>query len=91
MKIRLYPVYSAALLALAACVADYTKSEAPDELRVDGAETRRDVAFAAGSAGTLVLDQGFAFSGIISGMTASNHLDLPDFSFAKGTTLYSHQ
>jgi hypothetical protein len=46
---RLYPVCFAAL-ALAACVAEYSKSEAPDELRVDGAETRRELAFAAGSA-----------------------------------------
>src|ERR1700738_157291 len=47
---HLYPVCFAVLLALAACAADYTKSEAPNELRVDGAETRREVAFAAGSA-----------------------------------------
>ena len=47
---RLYPVCFAALLAFAGCAADYTKSEAPSELRVDGAETRREVAFAAGSA-----------------------------------------
>ncbi len=51
------------------------------------AGSTENIAFDAGSAGTLVLDQGFAFSGIISGMTASNHLDLPDLSFAKGTTL----
>ena len=50
MKIRLYPACFAALLAFAGCAADYTKSEAPTELRVDGAETRREVAFAAGSA-----------------------------------------
>jgi pilus assembly protein CpaD len=50
VKMRLYPVCFAALLALAACAADYTKSEAPNELRVDGAETRHEVAFAAGSA-----------------------------------------
>jgi len=50
MKFRLYPVSVALLLALAACVAEYSKSEAPNELRVDGTETRREVAFAAGSA-----------------------------------------
>jgi pilus assembly protein CpaD len=50
VKIRLYPVYFVASLALAACAAEYSKSEAPDELRVDGAETRRELAFAAGSA-----------------------------------------
>jgi|SRR5215472_14041579 len=36
--------------ALAGCVTDYTKSEAPNNLRVDGAETRVDLAFAPGSA-----------------------------------------
>jgi pilus assembly protein CpaD len=50
MKLHLYPVSVALLLGLAACVAEYSKSEAPDQLRVDGAETRREVAFAAGSA-----------------------------------------
>jgi pilus assembly protein CpaD len=50
VKMRLYPICFAALLALPACVAEYSKSEAPDELRVDGVETRREVAFAAGSA-----------------------------------------
>jgi pilus assembly protein CpaD len=50
VKIRLYSVCFAALLAFAGCAADYTKSEAPDELRVDGAQSRREVAFAAGSA-----------------------------------------
>src|SRR5438552_4182897 len=47
---RLYPFCCAALLALTACVAEYSKSEAPDQLRVDGVETRREVAFASGSA-----------------------------------------
>lgn len=51
------------------------------------AASTENIAFVAGSAGTLLLDHGFDFSGIISGMTASNHLDLLDFSFAKGTTL----
>jgi pilus assembly protein CpaD len=50
MKIHLYPVALPLLLRLAACVAEYSKSEAPNELRVDGAETRRELAFAAGSA-----------------------------------------
>ncbi len=49
MKMRLYPVCFAAL-ALAACVAEYSKSEAPDELRVDSAESRRELAFTHGSA-----------------------------------------
>src|SRR5207244_9756745 len=38
------------VLGLAACVAEYSKSEAPDQLRVDGTESRRELAFAAGSA-----------------------------------------
>ena len=39
-----------ALLALAGCVTDYTKSEAPNNLRVDGAESRVELAFVPGSA-----------------------------------------
>jgi pilus assembly protein CpaD len=37
------------ILVLAACAAEYSKSEAPDTLRVDGTETRLSVAFAGGS------------------------------------------
>jgi pilus assembly protein CpaD len=37
------------VLGLVACVAEYSKSEAPDTLRVDGAESRLEIAFAAGS------------------------------------------
>ena len=36
--------------ALAACATDYSKSEAPNSLRVDGAETRVDLSFVPGSA-----------------------------------------
>ena len=50
MKFRLFPLAVPLMLALAACVAEYSKSEAPDELRVDGAESRRELAFTAGSA-----------------------------------------
>jgi pilus assembly protein CpaD len=50
MKIRLYPIVLPLMLGLAACVAEYSKSEAPDTLRVDGAESRRELAFVAGSA-----------------------------------------
>jgi pilus assembly protein CpaD len=50
MKIRLYPIVLPLMLGLAACVTEYSKSEAPDELRVDGAESRRELAFATGSA-----------------------------------------
>ena len=38
------------MLGLSACATEYSKSEAPDTLRVDGAESRRELAFAAGSA-----------------------------------------
>jgi pilus assembly protein CpaD len=37
------------VLGLAACAAEYSKSEAPDTLRVDGAESRLSIAFASGS------------------------------------------
>jgi pilus assembly protein CpaD len=50
MKIRRYPIVLPLMLGLAACVAEYSKSEAPDTLRVDGAESRRELAFVAGSA-----------------------------------------
>ena len=49
MKIRLYPIAVALLLGLAACVTEYSKSEAPAALRVDGAESRVELAFASGS------------------------------------------
>jgi pilus assembly protein CpaD len=38
------------ILALGACATDYSKSEAPNNLRVDGAETRVELSFAPGSA-----------------------------------------
>ena len=50
MKMRFYPVLVPMLLGLVGCAAEYSKSEAPTALRVDGAESRREVAFAAGSA-----------------------------------------
>jgi pilus assembly protein CpaD len=50
VNIRLYPIVLPLMLGLAACVTEYSKSEAPDQLRVDGAESRREVAFATGSA-----------------------------------------
>jgi pilus assembly protein CpaD len=50
MKIRLYPITVSLMLALAACVSDYSKSEAPNTLGVDSSETRVDLAFAPGSA-----------------------------------------
>jgi pilus assembly protein CpaD len=49
MKIRLYPIAVALLLGLAACVTEYSKSEAPAALQVDGAQSRVEIAFAGGS------------------------------------------
>jgi len=37
------------LLGLAACAAEYSKTEAPTQLRVDAADTRLEIAFAGGS------------------------------------------
>jgi len=50
MKSRLFPLAIPLTLALAACASDYSKSEAPNNLQVDGAETRVDLAFVPGSA-----------------------------------------
>ena len=49
MDIRLYPIAVPLLLGLAACVTEYSKSEAPAALKVDGAESRVEIAFAGGS------------------------------------------
>jgi pilus assembly protein CpaD len=49
MKTRLYPIAVPLLLGLAACVTEYSKSEAPAALQVDGAESRVEIAFAGGS------------------------------------------
>ncbi len=43
--------------------------------------------FAAGSTGSLALGNSFNFSGIVSGMTASTHIDLLDINFSNGPTL----
>jgi pilus assembly protein CpaD len=50
MKIRLYSIAVLLLLGLAACVTEYSKSEAPAALQVDGAQSRVEIAFAGGSA-----------------------------------------
>ena len=50
MKIRLYPIVLPLMLGLSACVTEYSKSEAPAQLQVDGDESRRELAFATGSA-----------------------------------------
>ena len=50
MRTRLHLIAVPLMLALAACATDYTKSEAPNNLRVDGAETRVDLSFVPGSA-----------------------------------------
>jgi pilus assembly protein CpaD len=49
MKNNLRLVIPPLLLVLLACAADYTKTEAPAPLRVDGAGSRFEVAFAGGS------------------------------------------
>jgi pilus assembly protein CpaD len=49
MKSYLRLMVPALMLGLAACAAEYSKSEAPDTLRVDGAESRLSIAFAGGS------------------------------------------
>jgi len=69
MNICLYPIVLPLMLGLAACVTEYSKSEAPDQLRVDGAESRRELAFATGSAsltpGELRKLDGWVLSGSI--------------------------
>jgi pilus assembly protein CpaD len=49
MNIRLYPIAVPLLLGLAACVTEYSKSEAPAALQVDGAASRVEIAFNGGS------------------------------------------
>jgi pilus assembly protein CpaD len=49
MKKHFRLVVPPVLLVLAACAADYSKTEAPAQLRVDGAGSRFEVAFAGGS------------------------------------------
>jgi pilus assembly protein CpaD len=69
MKSHLRLVVLPLMLGLAACVTEYSKSEAPDQLRVDGAESRRELAFATGSAyltpGELRKLDGWVLSGSI--------------------------
>ena len=50
MKNHLRLVVLPLTLGLAACAFEYSKSEAPDTLRVDGANSRRELAFGTGSA-----------------------------------------
>ena len=50
MKTRQQLIAAALTLVLAGCITEYTKSEAPNTLRVDGADSRFDLAFAPGSA-----------------------------------------
>jgi len=50
MKHHLRLLVPPLLLGLAACAAEYSKTEAPTQLRVDAADTRLEVAFAGGSA-----------------------------------------
>jgi pilus assembly protein CpaD len=50
MKNQLRLVLLPLTFGLAACAAEYSKSEAPAQLRVDSADSRREVAFTSGSA-----------------------------------------
>jgi pilus assembly protein CpaD len=50
MKNQLRLVVLPLTFGLAACAAEYSKSEAPAQLRVDSADSRREVAFTSGSA-----------------------------------------
>jgi pilus assembly protein CpaD len=49
IKIGRHSIAVPLILALGACATDYSKSEAPNNLRVDGAESRVDVSFLPGS------------------------------------------
>ena len=46
-----------------------------------------NVAFGAGSTGTLTLDDSQAYSGTVAGLAPGNHIDLADISFGARTTL----
>jgi large repetitive protein len=61
---------------------------------IDGAATLEfagaastNTSFAAGTAGTLKLDQSAGFTGTVAGFAAGDALDLADIGFAAGTTL----
>ena len=73
MNMHPFPIVVTILLALAACrpgPAEFTKSEAPNRLRLDDASVRVDVRFAAGSARLLPGDaqklRAMAASGVIA-------------------------
>ncbi|WP_456794092.1 VCBS domain-containing protein [Bradyrhizobium sp. USDA 4506] len=53
------------------------------------AASSENVAFAAGSSGTLALEHAFDFSGIVSGVTSDTHLDLLEFNLATTTLNYT--
>src|SRR5258708_6183389 len=69
MKIRLYPIVLPLKLGLAASATEYSTSEAAAQRRVDGDESRRELAFATGSAyltpGELRKLDGWVLSGSI--------------------------
>jgi pilus assembly protein CpaD len=50
VRTRFYPIAVPLMLGLAGCVTQYSKTEAPNRLQVEGGETRVDLAFAPGSA-----------------------------------------
>ena len=73
MNMHPFPIVVTILLALAACrpgPAEFTKSEAPNRLRLDDASVRVDLRFAAGSARLLLGDaqklRAMAASGVIA-------------------------
>jgi len=51
-----------------------------------GGASAQNIVFTPGSIGTLMLDHGFDFTGVVSGMTSNDHIDLLDFN-VNGTTL----
>ena len=51
------------------------------------APSNSNVAFGAGSRGTLTLDDSQAYTGTVAGLAPGNHIDLADISFGADTTL----
>ena len=54
-----------------------------------GGVSAQTIVFSPGSVGTLMLDHGFDFSGIVSGLTAGDHIDLLDVALANGKLNYT--
>jgi hypothetical protein len=60
---------------------------APFKVTLAAHASAENTAFAAGSTGTLILGDSFNFSGIVSGVTPNDHIDLLDIIFASAPTL----